>query len=82
MPVREMNNHMWTKDNVKKLLALWDTKSMREIADEIGVEVKNVQYMAHNLRLKGFPLAKKHVTGQLQTLLNEVAEELGIEIKK
>ncbi len=82
MSVREMNNHMWTKENVKALLALWDTKTMLEIANELGLEQKQVNYMASNLRKKGFPLAQKRTTGKLQTLLDEVAGELGITITK
>lgn len=82
MSVREMNNHMWTKENVKKLFSLWDTHTMAQISSEMGLEQKQVNYMAHNLRQKGFPLAKKHVVGQLQALLDEVAGEMGIEIKK
>lgn len=82
MSVRKMNNHMWTKENVKTLLSMWDSNSMLEIAQKMGLEQKQVQYMAHNLRAKGFPLTQKHKVGELQALLTDVALEMGIEIKK
>lgn len=82
MSVRAMNNHMWTKENVKALLALWDTKNMREIAEQLNLTQAQVNYMASNLRKKGFPLAQKRQVGQLQILLDEVAGEMGITITK
>lgn len=73
---------MWTKDNVKKLLEIWEHKNISEICSEMGLEAKQVAYMVVTLRAKGFNLTKKRVPGKLQSLLDEVAGELGIELKK
>lgn len=82
MPVREMNNPMWTKENVKKLLEIWESKTIVEVAVETGLSYKQVNYMAQALRNKGFKLSKKRIAGKLQSLLDEVAGELGITIDK
>lgn len=64
--------HSWTKSEIKKLAKLWSTMNTEQLAESIGVEVKQVGYMADMIR-KEFPemLPKKHKKGVLRGLIRE-----------
>lgn len=67
---------MWTKEEIKKVLALWDSKTIQELADEIGTTPEAVSYIAFALRKNGFTISKKRKAGYMQLLLAEVKAEL------
>lgn len=69
-------HHMWTKEEIKKLLNLWNTKNIQEIATELNVTEDNVKYMSFILRKNGFALSLKRKNGYIQTLLAELKAEL------
>ena len=50
---------MWTKENIKTVLQLWDTLSKEEIAEKIGCEASQVAYIAAQVRKEGYHLQKK-----------------------
>lgn len=65
-------NHQWTKDEIKKLVRIWDSMTLGEVAEEMGLEKTQVQYMANEVR-KLYPkfLAKKHRRGVIMGLIKE-----------
>ncbi len=70
----------WTQDQIKKLSRLWNDKSSEEIANELGVERKQVIYMAYQIRKAGFELTRKRKRGELRSLIVESLE--GSQLKK
>jgi len=64
---------MWTKDDLKLVLKLWESKTTDEIAAELGVVPQMIHYVAKQIRLvdpKALP--KKHRIGELQALIRDV----------
>lgn len=68
--------HLWTKDEIKQVINLWESKTCGEIADELGVKAFAVMAMARKIRLAGYPLPKKWKGGYLNTLVKEVVAEI------
>lgn len=64
--------HQWTKDEIKMLAKLWTSKSVQDIADEMGLQKTQVSYMANAVR-KIYPnlMPKKHRNGEIQSLIRE-----------
>lgn len=71
-------HHMWTKNEVKKLYTIWDTTSMEDVCEELGIDAGQVRYMVAQMRKQGFPLQKKRKIGQTMTMLKELKAELKI----
>jgi len=63
--------HIWTKNDIRTVNKLWDTKSTREIAKELGVAPQQVTYLGTRIRLAGFNLAKRSAKGQMLTMIKE-----------
>ena len=71
-------NHLWTKEEVKRLYTLWDKINMEEMCEELGLEAKNIRYMATQMRKNGFNLQRKKKNGRLMSMLQDVKKELKI----
>lgn len=69
------NSHMWKKDEIKKILELWNTMNVVELAKEFNVNKQQLGYIVIQMRKAGFTLPKKHMNGKLQSLLKEVLAE-------
>lgn len=74
--------HMWTKEEIKKLVKMWDDKTKEELAEELGLNEVQIGSMARRIRLLGYPLTKKNKSGYLENVINECFDELGIKVKK
>lgn len=68
-------SHMWTKDEIKKIFEIWESSTIDEVAEELGIERIQVQYMANQIRAAGYELAKKHRKGYLSSLIKEALGE-------
>lgn len=68
--------HIWTKDEVRKIAQIWETKSIGEIAEELGVRPEQVSYMVGEMRKNGFNLSKKYRRNEIQSMLKEVLAEM------
>ena len=66
---------MFTKDQIKAVMNLWETKTVRQIADELRVKAESIQYIATAIRNAGYKLPKKRVKGHLRLLIEEVLSE-------
>lgn len=69
-------SHMWTKDQVKRIATVWENKNVEDIAEELGVNRKQVMYMVGQMRKAGFKLARKHKKSYLHVMLTDVLTEL------
>ena len=78
----QKGNYMWTKKGITTVLTLWDKKNVEEIAEELGVDRKQVIYIAGQMRAAGMDLSRKSKHGYLSSLIKEVAGERGIELIK
>lgn len=68
---------MWTKENIKQLMKLWDDNTLEEIANEMGLQTGQVQYMAHAIRKMGYVITRKHVRGRIKSTIEDAMQELG-----
>lgn len=66
---------MWTKDELKKIMKTWESSTIEEIAEEIGVKKHNIQGVVSKLRKHGAKLPFKHRVGYLDSLVKEVVKE-------
>lgn len=71
-----MEQHSWVKSEVREVFDLWDTHEPAELAEKLGVELRQLKYIVNAMRKKGFPLTRKRRNGHLMTLLDEVKKDL------
>lgn len=67
---------MWTKDEIRKVVEFWSTKSTSELCEMLNAKEFQLLYVAAKLRKAGVKIPKKHQTGYLDKLVKEVAAEL------
>ena len=70
--------HSWTKDEIKSLVSLWETKTVDEIAEELKLQRQQITYMAGRIRHNGFKLTRHHRDGVTALLVKEAMKELGL----
>lgn len=66
---------LWTKDEIKKVIELWESKTTEEIADELRRPHLSIGYIAKKIRDCGYPLSKKRKAGTIMNLVKEVLKE-------
>lgn len=70
-------HHQWTKAEIKTLLTLWESNSVSDIAEKLGVTTAQVNYMATEIRkINPTLVTKKRNKMQLRSLISEVLAEL------
>ena len=67
---------MWTKEEIKKFIKLWDSCTKDELAEELGINRSQVGSMAGRLRKAGLELTRKSRHGEVAILIKEVIAEL------
>lgn len=67
--------HMWTKEEIRTVLELWQDSSVADIAAEIGVDPARVVYIAQQIRRAGYELPKKHIKGRTMSMVEDVIAE-------
>lgn len=72
----KLKRHLWTKDEIKKVIKMWDDKNPDELAHDLKVERVQVMYIASVIRKAGYRLAKKHKKGYIHALIKEAISEL------
>jgi len=70
-------SHMWTKEEIKNLVSLWDTSTLDDISLQLGLPKEKIIYMAMSIRKQGFYLARKTTFGVKRSLIAESLKELG-----
>lgn len=76
MPKIVKEHKMWTKQDFKAIMKLWDTKNTQEIAEELGRTDGSVTAMVQTLRKAGVDLPKKHRNGYISSLVQEFLVDL------
>lgn len=66
---------MWTKDDIKVLIRLWEDKTTEEIADIIGRSRSSVIAMSHRVREAGYPLPRKRKKNSQHHLIKAALED-------
>lgn len=65
----------FTKEEINKVMNLWEEATLEEIAHELGRPKYAVSYIANAIRKTGYKLPRKRTVGQLQTLIKDVLAE-------
>lgn len=73
-----MKHKLFTKDEIAKILDLWESKAIVEIAQELGRPNSSVASMAKIIRMAGYALPKKRIKSQKMLLVKEVLTEKGL----
>lgn len=66
---------MLTKDDIRLIIRSWESKSVKEIAAEIGCVPDRIYQVAKVLRENGIHVPRKMRKGYLDGLIKEVASE-------
>ena len=69
--MQRAQKHMWTKEQINVVKTQWNTKTATEICNELNIQYQQLAYIVKQMRLAGFNLPRKHVQGNLQSLLKE-----------
>lgn len=72
-------SHKWTKAEIKILISLWTSKTLEEVAKEIGVSSAQILYMVREIRKAGHEMPKKKRNGIKRGLIMEALGELDID---
>lgn len=67
---------MFTKEEIKQILNLWESKTTDEIAAILNRPWQSIAYMATQMRKYGFKMPLKHRKHTINNLLQEVKDEL------
>lgn len=62
---------LWTGNEIKMVVKLWESKTTADLAEELGRPVQSVQALATKIRKAGYPLKRKMMRGTLQSLIKE-----------
>ena len=65
---------MWTKQDIMKVIDIWDSKSTDDIAKELKCTKKEVCNIAYQIR-KVYPLQRKRNNVTLRLLIEETVSE-------
>lgn len=68
--------HIWTKEEIVKIIKLWESETPESLAEEMGLSAYQVLYMANLIRKKGLKLIKKRKNGITSFLVEEVIKDL------
>jgi hypothetical protein len=69
-------NHMWTREEIRKVLKLWESRDTHQIAHELGVQPAQVSYIAGEIRKVNPKFCpKKNRAGYLRSLILDVTKE-------
>lgn len=62
---------LWVADDIKVVANLWESKTTREIAEQLGRSPASIQQLACMIRKTGYELKRKRMVGTLQNLIKE-----------
>lgn len=67
---------MWTKEELRTILLLWDQISFSELAEKLDITHFQLHYMVKKMNKNGFNLQRKRNIGRLDSMLKELKAEL------
>ncbi len=72
----KIKGRRFTKDEIKKMIQLWETKTIPELAEELDRSISSVHYISKRIRVAGYDLPKKNWPNSVDSLIKEVLKEL------
>lgn len=72
---RQREYQLWTKQEIKKLIELWNTHTIAELCKEIDRNRNQIIYMACQIRKSGYPLSRKSTLRVYNGLVKEAIKE-------
>ncbi len=69
---------MFTKEEIRKVIMLWENSSVAEIADELDRKPQSIIYLAKKIRKCGYPLPKKYIKRESDSLIKTTLKEMGL----
>jgi hypothetical protein len=68
----------WTKEDMRKVLELWENHSIEQIAEMLNRKKWQIAYIANAFKKAGYQLPRKNVKGLDYGLVKEVLKEHGL----
>lgn len=81
MAKRPCLKHYWTKEEIKKMIKIWDDYSLDQICEELDLERSQIVSMARQIRKEGYELTSKKKNGVHAKMIKEVLSEIGVDLK-
>jgi len=72
---RKSKYKLWTKNDIKKVLTLWDSHTIAEMCEILDRKKGQIMYMATEIRKSGHPLTKKMSRHTLRGLIKVAIKE-------
>ncbi len=69
---------MFTKQEIRKVVTLWENLSVGEIAKELDRKPASITYLAKKVRKCGYPLPKKYIKRESDSLVKITLKEMGL----
>jgi len=77
-----MNNrpdyHKWTKEEFELLIDLWETHSINQLAEKLGLETGKITGAINTLRKNGIKLASKDNKSRIIDIIKQIKQERNI----
>lgn len=67
----------WTKKELVNLLKMWDSMTLKEMAEKLGRDRNQIKSVVFQMRKAGIPIERKRVDFEGNHLIEEVKKELG-----
>lgn len=67
---------MLTKDEIKKVASMWESHTVKQIAETIGCTDQTIYNVARLMKEAGYKITYKKVRGSLNHLILEAIDEL------
>ena len=69
-------SHMWTKEDIKTVVSLWETTTKGDLANKLGINESQLNTMVMRMRKAGLKLPHKRKNGQAEAFLLATLKEL------
>ncbi len=77
---RKTKYKMWTKQDIKKVMTLWDETSPQDLCETLNRNKGQILYIARIIRKEGFPLSRRQPR-KINILVKDAVKEFN-KVKK
>lgn len=74
----KVEKRFFTKDEIRIILKTWESKTIKELSEELGRSTTSISYIANRVRKAGFHLPKKRINDTVDSMVKEVLAEEGL----
>lgn len=68
----------FTKEEIRKVIKLWEDKTIEELAFELNRPKSSIGYLARKIRICGYKLPRKIKVGSLNFMIKDVIKEFKV----